>query len=51
LTAVIEKENKMAGNSRTNKLKKPEMTLKERRAIKRKNLLEDSISKRKSVSR
>lgn len=41
----------MAGNSRGNKLKKPEMTLKERRAIKREKSLENSIFKRKPVRR
>jgi len=41
----------MAGNSRSRQLKKPEMTLKERRAIKREKLVENNIPKRKPLSR
>jgi hypothetical protein len=51
LQAVVEKENEMAGNSRSRELKKPEMTLKERRAIKREKMLENSVPKRKQLSR
>lgn len=40
----------MAGNSRSRELKKPEMTLKERRAVKREKSLEQSTYKRKPLT-
>lgn len=38
----------MAGNSRGRELKKPEMTIKERRALKREKQLENTDLKRKT---
>jgi hypothetical protein len=40
----------MASKTRSSELKRPEMTLKERRAVKREKMLEDSIPRRKRMS-
>jgi hypothetical protein len=48
LMAVANKEEiKMAVKSRSRERKEPEMTLKERRAIKREKMLQDSTPRRK----
>lgn len=46
-----EKEMAMATKSRGQELKKPELTLKERRALKREKAMQDNVIQRKRADR
>ena len=46
-----EKEMSMATKARSQELKKPELTLKERRALKREKAMHDNIIQRKRADR